>query len=60
MQNLKEPEPKEPEVATAKDSSPPNGVSKGKDPEFSGKVDRWTEELVENLNRNAKQRTPTS
>ena len=61
MQDSKSAGPEKTEAATSKgfpDTS--SAVPPGKDPEFSRQVDRWTEELVANLNRNALKGVPTS
>lgn len=61
MQNMKEAGLIESEAATSKgspDTSSP--VPPGKDPEFERKADRWAQEVIANLNRNALKGTPTS
>ena len=36
------------------------GASKVKDPELRARIERWGDEFIENLNRNAKRGEPTS
>lgn len=63
MQNSKDPGLQESEAVTVTSSASQDestAVPKGNIQDFEQKAERWAQELIDNLNRNAKARVPTS